>query len=269
MIELNKIYVENCLATMQRMQNDFIDLVITSPPYDMLRDYKGFKFPFKHIARNLFRVLKPGGVIVWVVGDQTINGSETGTSFKQALFFMECGFKLYDTMIYAKNNCTKTHRRYEQDFEYMFIFSKGTPEVFNGLKIKTKNIGMLKKYDYITGSTKEKNSSVRSGTDRILKVNEFMLRGNIWFYPVGSNCSSKDKISFRHPATFPENLVADHVNTWSNEGNLIYDPFGGSGTTGKVCHLLNRNWILSEISNDYSKDANTRIENYTTKNLLF
>lgn len=262
MIELNKIYVENCLRTMQRMPGECVDMVMTSPPYDQLRDYKGFKFPFKHIARHLVRILKPGGVIVWVVADQTINGSETGTSFRQALFFMECGLRLHDTEIFAKKNYIQlTHNRYEQAFEYMFTFSKGKPKTFEPIKILSKMAGFeynMKRKGYCT--------TIKEGAQRRreekLKTNTFKIAPNIFYYSLGN-----EKV--QHPAPFPEELARDQINTWSLPGEIIYDPFGGSGTTGKVCHALNRGWIISEISDDYSRDANKRIDTYKTKNLLF
>jgi DNA modification methylase len=267
-MELNKIYVENCLHTMQRMQDNFIDVVVTSPPYDGLRDYKGFKFPFKHIARHLTRIIKPGGVIVWVVGDQTINGSETGSSFRQALFFIDCGLRLHDTMIYKKNSLVLNHNRYEQEFEYCFVFSKGRPKTFNPIMIPCTYFNIEPdRTGQKTATHNEKNKRVRSNSNRG-KIKDKKIKGNIWEYKTGNNQSTKDAIAFNHPAIFPEALAADHINSWSNEGDLIYDPFGGSGTTGKVAHILKRNWILSEISNDYSTDANTRINTYKTKNLL-
>jgi len=260
MIELNKIYCENCLITMARMSDGFVDLTVTSPPYDNLRDYKGYSFDFESIAKELFRVTKKGGVVVWVVGDATINGSETGTSFRQALYFKKCGFNLHDTMIFSKNSAPLTHNRYEQSFEYMFIFSKKKPKTFNPLFVKTQEAGRIKKYDYITGTTNE-NSAVRSGMDRQSVVKDEKYRQNIWFFAVGSNCSSMDNI-FNHPATFPESLAKDHIKSWSNEGDLVYDPFIGSGTTAKMAHLLRRNWIGSEISQEYVDLANKRIQPY-------
>lgn len=269
MIEVNKIYNENCLDTLKRMPDDFIDLVVTSPPYDNLRDYKGFSFPFEEIAQELFRTIKKGGVVVWVVGDATINGSESGTSFKQALYFKEIGFNLHDTMIFAKNNMVLTHNRYEQDFEFMLVLSKGKPKVFNPLTVKTKEAGRIKKYDYITGTTNEKNSATRSGMNRAVTVKENKFRGNIWFYPIGSNCSSQDEIAFTHPAIFPEQLVADHIKSWSNERDLIYDPFSGSGTTCKMSHLLNRAWVGSEISKEYVELSEKRMKPYLQQANLF
>jgi DNA modification methylase len=268
-MELNKIYCENCLDTMRRMPDNFIDLTVTSPPYDNLREYKGYSFDFESIAKELFRVTKKGGVVVWVVGDATVNGSESGTSFRQALYFKEIGFNLHDTMIYSKNNMVLTHNRYEQDFEYMFVLSKGKPTTFNPLKVKTVEAGRVKKYNYNTGTTNEKSSAVRSGTNRTVTVADEKYRGNIWFYAVGSNCNTNDDIAFNHPAIFVEALVSDHIKSWSNEGDLIYDPFMGSGTTAKMAHLLKRNWIGSEISQEYVDLAYKRIDQYLRQQFLF
>lgn len=269
-MEVNKIYNENCLDTMSRMQDNFIDLTVTSPPYDNLREYKGYDFPFEHIAKELYRVTKQCGVVVWVVGDATINGSETGTSFKQALYFIEVGFNLHDTMIYSSRKPPLTHNRYEQEFEYMFVLSKGRPNTFNPIKIKTNFAGDVKRFNHgkITDAKKEKGDAVR-WRDEKLTVNETRIKGNIWDYATGMNGSSNDKLAFLHPAIFPEKLVADHVYTWSNEGDLVYDCFGGSGTTAKMAHIMKRNWILSEISAEYVDIADKRLKPYLSQTTLF
>ena len=123
-MEINKIYNENCLETMAKMPDNFIDLTVTSPPYDNLRTYKGYSFDFENVAKELYRITKIGGVVVWIVGDATIKGSETGTSFRQALFFKEIGFNLHDTMIYQKSVPPMNDKRYQHNFEYMFVFVK-------------------------------------------------------------------------------------------------------------------------------------------------
>jgi len=245
MIKDGNIYTEDCLVTMARMEDGFIDLVVTSPPYDNLRKYNGYDFDFESIAKELYRVIKDGGVLVWVVGDATHKGSESGTSFKQALFFKEIGFRLHDTMIYEKNSASyPAHRkstRYTQIFEYMFVFCKDG--------IKTHNLICDKKNKwagYKDFSGKLKNP-----------VPEFSPRNNIWKYTTSFN----DKTN--HPAVFPEELAQDHILTWSNEGDLVYDPFMGSGTTAKMSILNNRNWIGSEISSEYCEIANKRIEEVT------
>lgn len=259
MIELNRIYNESNLETMARMPDNFIDLTVTSPPYDNLRDYKGFKFPFKHIARHLYRVTKFGGVVVWVVNDATVNGSETGTSFRQALFFKECGFRLHDTMIYqvAGTGAKGSNLSYWQSFEYMFILSKGRPTAVNRIADLINSAAGKKR------SISQKAASINSRTDRRVISPDFSVRPNVWYYAVGCNDETD------HPAPFPESLAADHIKTWSNEGDIVYDCFGGSGTTAKMAHLLNRNWILSEISKEYCDIAEKRLTPYLQQQRIF
>lgn len=253
-MEINKIYNENCLYTMSRMEDNFIDLTVTSPPYDNLRKYNGYNFDFKSIAKELYRVTKPGGVVVWVVGDATIKGSETGTSFKQALFFKECGFNLHDTMIYQKNKAPLNAKRYQCSFEYMFIFTKnGQPKTFNPIKVKSKTSG-----NKATSTQRSKSGSRRRRADGYSITKEFKIKSNIWFYYAGRD--EGDKISEKHPARFPEKLANDHIVSWSNEGDLIYDPFMGSGTTAKMSKINNRNYIGSEISAEYCEIIKQRLD---------
>lgn len=252
-MKLNTIFNEDCLNTMRAMPDGVIDLVITSPPYDDLRNYKGYSFDFESIAKELFRVVKEGGVVVWVVGDATVDGSETGTSFRQALFFKEVGFNLHDTMIYMKNNpMPQTGKRYNQCFEYMFVLSKGSPKTFNPITEETKYKGVA--------NMKNRGKDGSLDYRKMERGNEKKV-GNIFAYSVGGGISTKDKLAFQHPAIFPESLVKDQMITWSNEGDLVYDPFMGSGTTAKVSMLLNRNWIGSEISAEYVNITNIRLKN--------
>jgi len=221
-------------------------MVLTSPPYDNLRDYnKSLEWGediWESAIKELYRVVKQGGVVVWVVGDATIKGSETGTSFKQALYFMECGFNLHDTMIYEKNSSTypasKKSVRYSQIFEYMFIFSKGKPKTINLISDK-----------------KNKWAGYSSFDGKIPPVPELSPRNNIWKYSTGFN----DKTG--HPAPFPEKLAKDHIISWSDEGDLVLDPFAGSGTTGKMAKLLGRDYILIEKNPEYIKIAENRLSN--------
>jgi len=268
-MEINKIYNEDCLYTMAKMPDNFLDLTVTSPPYDNLREYNGYSFDFESIAKELYRVTKEGGVVVWVVGDATIKGSETGSSFKQALYFIQCGFRLHDTMIYKKTSLPKNHNRYEQDFEYMFVLSKGRPEVFNPIIIKTKfpEKETARKNSFFS-KTNEINRSARSEKKRN-PVGKTKIKGNIWSYSVGKGHSTKDALAFKHPAIFPEQLVNDHILSWSNENNLVYDPFIGSGTTAKMSILNKRNWLGSETSKEYVELANKRLEPYLTQKYLF
>ena len=257
-MEVNKIYNENCLDTMARMPDGFVDLTVTSPPYDNLRTYTGEMVwnedVWKATIKELYRVTKQGGVVVWIVGDATIKGSETGTSFRQALFFKECGFNLHDTMIYAKNSyMPHGGNRYEQQFEYMFVFSKSSPNTCNKIRIPCVTAG-TKKY-----RGNEKKEACMRARDIITTANETKPLPNIWWFAVGKN----DKTD--HPAPFPEQLANDHIISWSNEGDLVYDPFMGSGTTAKMAIINKRNWIGSEISKEYCEIAEKRIEAVTCR----
>ncbi len=255
---LYKIHNEDCRTTLAKLPDECIDLVVTSPPYDDLRAYKGYEFDFEvftQIAKELFRTMKAGGVIVWVVNDATRNGSETLTSYKQALFFREgCGFNLHDTMIYKKKNYMPTNeqmKRYAQSFEYTFIISKGSPKVFNPIKEDCKYFGTG-----TSGKFRNKNGTLEGGGR---KINEEKIIDNVWEYDVGNFRSTKDNEAFTHPATFPEKLAEDHIKTWSNENDIIYDPFSGSGTTCKVADRLGRAWLGSEIAEEYCSVALRRI----------
>lgn len=240
MEKINQILNEDCLETLVQLETQSIDAVITSPPYDDLREYQGYKFDFDAVAWELERVLKPSGVIVWIVGDATKNGSETGTSFRQALHFISLGLDLHDTMIYEKNSPSYPARangnRYTQIFEYMFVFSKGKPKA----KLICDKPNKWAGHKDFSGKLKN-------------PVPEFSPRNNIWKYTTSFN-------GVKHPAPFPERLAQDHILTWTDEGDLIYDPFMGSGTTAKMAILNNRNFLGSEISQDYCQIAEKRIE---------
>jgi len=246
-MEINKIYNENCLDTMVRMPDEFVDLTVTSPPYDNLRTYNGYSFDFEAIAKELFRVTKQGGIVVWVVGDATIKGSETGTSFKQALYFKEVGFNLHDTMIWEKTGqgAVGSNYCYWQNFEYMFVFSKGRPKSFNPICDRENKI--TGKQTTSGGRNKEGVSTIK----RKIFVKQFGRRFNNW------KINQETKQS--HPAPFPEQLANDHIISWCNEGDLVYDPFMGSGTTAKMAILNKRNWIGSEISKEYCEIVEKRI----------
>ena len=259
-LELNRIYNESNLDTMKRMPDNFVDLTVTSPPYDGLRTYNGYSFPFENIAKELYRITKDGGVVVWVVGDATVKGSESGTSFRQALYFKEIGFNLHDTMMYRKiNYIPLTHNRYEQEFEYMFIFSKGKPKTFNPIMVECKTKGSK-----TNGRTFYQTNSQNIPTEghKNDAVKEYKQRGNVWEVP--TNAGAKG-----HPAQFPEQLANDHIISWSNEGDIIYDPFAGSGTTGKMAILNKRKCIMSEISSEYCDIIKKRLEQIINERTLF
>ncbi len=247
-LELNKIYNMDCVEGMKMLPDNCIDLTVTSPPYDNLRTYNGFEWDFEATAKELYRVTKQGGVVVWVVGDSTIKGSETATSLKQALYFKERGFNLHDTMIWVKDGggAVGSHKCYTQNFEYMFVFSKGTPKAINLIYDKPNlSYGVDK-----SGAGRRK----ADGTIKIEKrkvAKEFSRRNNWWYIP--------PQKGGKHPAVFPERLANDHIITWSNEGDTVLDCFMGSGTTAKMAMLNNRNYIGFEISNEYCEVARDRL----------
>lgn len=258
-MEIDKIYNEDCIETMKRMPDNFIDLTVTSPPYDNLRTYNGYCFDFENVAKQLYRVTKEGGVVVWVVGDATVDGSETLTSFKQALYFKEVGFNVHDTMIWEKQSSPNpTTGRYYDVFEYMFVFSKGKPSTMNFI-CDHKNLSAGK------ASAKDSDSSNperRRSREGVRICPEYSRRPNIWQIAVGQNKTG-------HPAVFPEALAADHIRSWSNEGDLVYDCFMGSGTTAKMALTLNRHYIGSEISEEYCKIIDKRLLPLRTQYKLF
>lgn len=253
MIFIDSIVCGDNVTVMKQMPDSCVDLTITSPPYDNLRTYDGNStFDFKGIAKELYRVTKDGGVVVWVVGDATINGSETGTSFKQALYFKDIGFNLHDTMIYRKQNFTPlTHNRYEQEWEYMFCFSKGKPSAFNPIKDPCRLAG-----EKTWGSP----TMYKDNSGNLTRVGQYVIgdtkiKGNIFSYQVGSTKTG----GVNHPAMFPLKLAADHILSWSNEGDTVLDPFSGSGTTCKMAKELGRHWIGIEINPKYIKISNRRM----------
>jgi DNA modification methylase len=262
--KLNEIYNEDCLIGMKKLPNECIDLTVTSPPYDNLRTYTGeaeWNFEtFKEIAKELYRITKSGGVVVWVVGDATINGSETGTSFRQALYFKEVGFNLHDTMIYKKTGCPfPEFNRYYPSFEYMFVFSKGKPKTSNLIKDR-KNIHNGATLDRLKHGRQQDGTLKQSSCyGKKRKIQEYGVRYNVWQYSNAPNNGSKDKIAYKHPATFPEQLAKDHILSWSNEKDIILDPFMGSGTTAKMARLNNRQYIGFEISKKYCEIAKKRL----------
>lgn len=263
MIEL---YNYECVEGMSRVIGDnTIDLVVTSPPYDKLRNYEGelnWNFGvFCQVARELARVVKTGGVVVWVVGDATVKGSETGSSFRQALFFMELGFKLHDTMIYEKNGASFPARRdgnrYSQVFEYMFIFSyKTKPRVANLLCDKPNRWAGYTNFG--KGTKRDADGNLIEAQNK--PIPDFSPRNNIWKYNTGKNYTTKDDFAFEHPAMFPEKLAEDHILTWSKEGDRVLDPFMGAGTTGKMAYLNNREFIGFEIVDKYFEITRQRLD---------
>ena len=244
----------DCLEVMKQIHDNSVDLVVTSPPYDNLRTYNNdcnWSFDiFKKIANELYRVVKDGGVVVWVVGDATVNGSETGTSFRQALYFKEIGLNIHDTMIYIKNGGINkgSLKAYQQKFEYMFVLTKG--------KIKTINLIRDRKNKYVENCIKKVRQANGEFKEQHFVSQEYGTRYNYWIYDTGNHSSEK----INHPAIFPLQLAKDHIISWSNENDIVLAPFMGSGTTGVACKRLNRNFIGIEIDEKYFDIAKERIE---------
>ncbi len=248
----DRLIVGNCVEVMHGFPDKSIDLTVTSPPYDQLRDYKGYEFDPEGIASELLRVTKTGGVVVWIVGDK-INGGRTMTSFRQALMFQELGWCVHDTMIYQKKNTPfMRSNAYTNCWEFMFVFSKGgPPKTFNPLKTPTVRSGE----EMLTYN--KRPDGINRKRKAVLKKEK--TRTNIWAYAVGSGGSTKDKVAFQHPAIFPEKLAEEHILSWSNEGDIVLDPMCGSGTTCKMAMLHNRHFIGIDISSDYIDIAKQRI----------
>ena len=253
---INQIIEGNCVEVMRNFDDEIIDLTVTSPPYDDLRNYKGFVFPFEHIVKELYRITKQGGVVVWVVNDATIDGSETGTSFRQALYFKETGFNLHDTMIFRKINPIPQiyRKRYNNEFEFMFVFSKGTVKTHNPLMTGCLHAGLE-----LNGTTYKNFSKNEQTREKMAKpVKDKKIKGNIWEYVVGKR--QEDQEAKNHPAPFPCELVRDHVKSWTNQGDVVFDPMCGSGTTARVACEMGRKYIGIDISHEYCEIAKQRIK---------
>lgn len=243
---------------MQDIKENSIDLVMTSPPYDNLRSYNGnieqWSFEkFKSIANELYRIVKNGGVIVWIVADQTKNYTESGTSFKQALYFKDIGFKLYDTMIWQKPSASSigSLRRYENVFEYMFVFSKGRPKTVNLIRDKPNKC----KGDKSGGAVRDFDGTIKKANKPRKRIAEYGRRGNIW--KIATVASYHE--STGHPAQYPVQLATDHIISWSNENDTVLDVFMGSGSTGVACLNTGRKFIGIELDKEYFNIAEKRI----------
>lgn len=256
----NRIVHANSEDFLGELPAESIDLVVTSPPYDDLRDYENRKRwdfdVFCAIARELYRILKQGGVVVWVVGDKTENGNKSLSSFRQALYFREIGFSMYDVIIYEKAGAGPPHpNRYFSAFEYMFILSKGKPKTVNLLMDRPNAWAGHTTYGDVT--RREQNGTLTNKGKKTVK--DYSVRTNVWRYVNGKGYSSTDAIAYKHPAIFPEKLAEDHIRSWSDEGDIVLDPFGGSGTTAKMAQLLGRRWILVEAVEEYCEIAKERV----------
>lgn len=284
-LPVDRIICGNNVEVLAGWEDECIDLTVTSPPYDPveqdengnlithsdkgLRNYQGYSWDFTAVAQQLYRVTKQGGVCVWVVNDATINGSETGSSFRQALYFMGLGFRLHDTMIYANKKPPLSHNRYEQEFEYMFVFSKGGPGSVNLIRVPSTYFGIDKRkggeYTHHNGYVEDKR--IRNGAKRS-SPKPTKIKGNVWTYKTGAGHSG-DAMAFEHPATFPEKLAMDHILSWSDPGDLILDPFSGAGTVAKAATITGRHFIGIDISETYCRLAERRVSAVQQQPRLF
>jgi len=249
-IPINQIICGDNVETLRTLPDACVDLVVTSPPYDNLRTYGGHSWDFEGVAQQLWRVIKPGGVVVWVVADATIDGSETGTSFRQALRFMEIGFRLLDTMIYQKANVGGARgsvNAYWQAFEFMFVLTKDAPKTFNPIEDRKNAKGGLV---VTTGGRRSVDGTTTKNVPMLMAENGRRL--NVWRI-------STAEVGGGHPAPFPEALARDHILSWSNEGDIVLDPFSGSGTTAKMAKLMGRQFIGIEINPEYCEIAAERL----------
>lgn len=256
---MNRVINGDCVAEMRKLPGNFVDLTVTSPPYDNLRTYKGgikdkafdgYSFDFENVARELYRVTKSGGVVVWVVGDATVRGSETGSSFRQALFFKDVGFNLHDTMIYQKDNCPfPSSNRYYANFEYMFILSKGSPTTFNPIVDRVnKSFGRK-----ISGTNRMTDGTTKQIKNKGKEIKAKGVRFNCWLVSEGLRPKG-------HPAPFPLVLAKDHIISWSNPGDIVLDPFAGSGTTLLAAKQAGRKYIGIELAKEYCQIINRRLK---------
>lgn len=268
MLEVNKLYLGDAIEILPQINGESIDLVLCSPPYDKIRNYSGAinSFKFEPLALEIIRVLKLGGIIIWVVNDQYINGSRSLTSFKQCLFFKEqCGLNVHDIMIYQKSGFNfPANNRYHQTYEYMLCLSKGTPKTFNPLLDRKNKYPGQKAH----GRHRGHNENDYKDMSQIVKakpIGEYGKRTNVWYYKVGGGNVTKDKIAYKHPAIFPEELAKDHILSWTNPSDIVLDPLAGSGTTLKMAKLLNRNWLGIEVNPSYYNIAMERLNNAPQK----
>ena len=276
-----QLYHANCIQVLHQFKNK-ANLIVTSPPYDKLRSYfdkedkkrkkdHKYEFDFEGVANAIKYSLKKGGVLVWVVGDQTKDGTESGNSFRQALHFLDIGLNLHDTMIYRKITPLPMRApRYTQEFDFMFVFSKGKVKTWNPIMKPTKFFDKNKVWDYATRKSAAafEGGAMTSGTARF-EAKKMKVIGNIWSYAAGGHIATRDRIAAAQPATFPEKLPRDHIISWTNPGDLVIDPMSGSGTTCKMAHKLGRKWVAIEKVRKYCINIKKRMYNLTTQNQLF
>jgi site-specific DNA-methyltransferase (adenine-specific) len=264
----NQFLTGDASVVLKQLPNESVDFTCTSPPYDLMRQYKGkvdgkkifkggYSFPFEEIADELYRVTKEGGVVMWNVADQVIDGGESGTSFRMALYFQSIGFLIYDTMLYGKNSPNFPEMgRYGQVFEYCFILSKGKPKTFN--QIRDKKNKWAGHSNFGKPSSRQADGSLKQHES--FTVADYGARYNIWYIANGKGYTTKDEIAYQHPALMPEELAEGMILSWTKPGDIVLDPMSGGGTTAKMAYINNRNYIGIDLQDEYNDIARERIK---------
>jgi DNA modification methylase len=254
---INKTHCAESSVALKKLPDNCIDIVVTSPPYDRIRDYNGFECNLHNIGEQLSRVLKDGGIIVMVIQDQTKDFGKSLTTFRTILDWCDnFNLKLFETVIYKKHGAEGAWwtKRFRVDHEYIPVFLKGKrPAYFTKehLKIPSKHAGKT-----MTGcATRLTNGSTLKS--KKLKINPTKCRGTIWDYVT---CGDGGKLKHEHPATFPDKIPVDFIETFCPPGGIVLDPFMGSGTTALAALNLGRNFLGFDISNEYVSLANKRVD---------
>jgi site-specific DNA-methyltransferase (adenine-specific) len=247
---------------MAGLDEDSIDLTVTSPPYDLLRLYDGFTFDLPGIVDQLYRVTRIGGAVAWIVCDASKNGAETGTSFAQVMEFQRQGWRLHDTMIYQKSGVSRPGNvRYHQAFEFMFVFSKGTKPKFRPLQDRAnKTAGLKRNTKSMTKRDAAGNLTPRRVNHKTYITNPHGIRTNIWTYSTGPKQTAPDDLWQQHPAVMPLDLAADHILSWGDPGDTVLDPLAGSGQVPIAADILGREWIAIDCSPRYCYLIEQRLE---------
>lgn len=252
MINVEGIHEGECSKVMSGWPADCIDMVLTSPPYADLLNYRGFKFDLAAIARQLFRVLKDGGVMVWVIGDKTVDYSRQMIPYTHAFGLRDAGFCIYDVMIYSKPAGRYMNRyRYPNVYEHMIVASKGKPKTFNPIMVKTKKPGDSRNTTILHRDA-DNNRTLGYRTTA-----EERPHDNIWKYSPGFG--AVDRYAFEHPAVFPEKLARDQIISWSNPNDIVLDPMCGSGTTLKMARVYGRRYAGIDVAPEYLEIVRRRL----------
>ena len=256
-IQVNKIICEDNITYLKTLPDECIDFVITSPPYDALRDYNGYKLDLHGLGVELLRVLKDGGICVMVIQDSTRDFAKSLTSFRTIVDWCDnIGFRLFECNIYNRQGTEGAwwKKRFRVDHEYMPIFLKGKrPQYFDkeNIKIPSKHGGKI-----MTGANiRTKNGQTGS---RKVKINPTKCPGTVMTF--GNTCGGESKLKSKHPAVFPNMLAYDMIECFCPEDGTVLDPFNGSGTTTLAAKCLGRNYIGIDVSEEYNKIARERLE---------